>query len=177
MGYTIRETGGKWTAIIFATLMVTSLIAMPALASGPATTADRELNNGHDSLLNPGNNGEGNGPSNNGPPGENGPPDNDGPPGHDRGEAANVTLPEFDINDTIELLAAAREDIESIEGEEETATQNGAISALNKSISEYRAQTFPDSEAAFTYQRDAYIATLDLLETADDKNTVVTANE
>jgi len=172
----MQQTGGKWTAVIFATIMVTSMIAMPVLAASPASGTE-----GGDTAWNPGN-----GPSDGGPPGnggDNGPPSDDsgsgngGPPGHDRGEEANVTILDLEANSTVELLVDARTQIESQDNESEDTLREEFQKAVNESIDDYRGELFPASSQTFESQREAYRTLQELSGEIDDQESITAAEQ
>ncbi|ADB58937.1 von Willebrand factor type A [Haloterrigena turkmenica DSM 5511] len=142
----MRFNKERVVAVFFAVLMVTSAIAMPALASGPSATAANERS--ASVAAHPGN-----GPAPNaGPPGQNG-----GPPGHDRGDA-NVTIPDLEENTSVDAILNATYRLEELEIENETAAAvavNDTVDAVNALVGEYRRVRYADSRAAFDRLADA----------------------
>lgn len=155
MGFSKERLG----AVFFAVLMVTSLVAMPALASGPSASAAGERTDAFAVQT-----GASLGPDD-GPPGRNG----GGPPGHDRGDA-NVTIPDLEENTTLEAIVTATErlgDLE-IEGDDDaTAAANDTVEAVNASLQEYRRARYADSRAAFGHLAEAQRALATLRDDVD----------
>lgn len=133
----------RWVAVFFAVLMATSLVAVPALASGPnGGSSDGQLA----SIPDHANGG--------------GPPDKSnagGPPGHDRGESANVTIPDVEANSTVELLFDARDRLERLDMANESTAEirDDAVESITESADAYRQQVVADSPAAFDHIRTA----------------------
>ncbi|MFB1064480.1 VWA domain-containing protein [Natrinema sp. H-ect4] len=134
--------------------MVTSLVAIPALASGPSATAnERSASYAVHTANGPGT--DTGPPSQNGdrPPGQSG----NGPPGHDRGDA-NVTVPDLEENTTVEATLTATERLGDLEIENDTvaaAAANDTVSEINASLQEYRGLRYVDSRAAFEHLAEA----------------------
>ncbi|MGM0387395.1 MAG: VWA domain-containing protein [Natrinema limicola] len=175
-------------AIIFAVLMATSLIAMPALASEPSATTGNErvasvtaqTGNGPAPAIGPpGQNGGG-------PPVQNdgGPPrhsDGGGPPGHNRGDV-NVTVPALEENTSLETVLNATYRLEELEIEKGTAAAtaaNDTVDSVNALAQEYRRLRYVDSQAAFDHLADAQrsLARLQANVDEDDKATVGAISE
>lgn len=139
----MKRSQGKWIAVIFAVVLTTSIIVTPALASGNIPTPGDERSAAFSSS--PG--------QNDGPPGQR----TDDAPGHNRGEDANVSIPDLDVNSTIEILDNSYKRLEELEfGESDAeAIQNETLQTINASTAEYRRNTFADSKAVFDYLNDA----------------------
>ncbi|NUC74033.1 VWA domain-containing protein [Haloterrigena sp. SYSU A558-1] len=173
MGFEKERLG----AVFFAVLLATSLVAMPALASGPSASAADEQRSPF--AVQPGNSP---GP-NDGSLGQKGggPPGQDGPPGHDRGDA-NVTVPNLEENTTLETILAATERLEELDiadDDDATAAANDTVAAINASLHEYRRARYADSQAAFKHLADAQqaLATLRSEVDADDEAVVDAISE
>ncbi|MHC3439667.1 hypothetical protein ACYJ1Y_16635 [Natrialbaceae archaeon A-gly3] len=159
----------KWLAIGFAVLMVTSLVAMPALAGGSTpSSADEHYSQQYAA-----------GHGGDGPPGHgnDGPPAGDagqtGPPGHERGsDALNVTVPELDANSSLKTILVATERLEELdwnESESDAEAITGTVTAINDSIQAYRQVDHVDDAAAFDSLSDAQ-ASLEEVQTEFDEN-------
>ncbi|WP_265109403.1 vWA domain-containing protein [Halosolutus halophilus] len=150
MGFSKERLG----AVLFAVLMATSLVAMPALASGPSASAADERTTAFAAQTG-GSPGADDGPpgrSGGGPPGQDG-----GPPGHDRGDA-NVTIPDLEANTTLEAIVSATERLGELEidGDDAATTPaNDTVEAVNASLQEYRRVRYADSRAAFEHLAEA----------------------
>ena len=136
-------SGGKGVAVVFAMLMVTSLVAAPALANSPSTTPS---DNQFASISDHANGG--------GPPGES---NGGGPSGHARGDSANVTIPDVEANSTVELLFDTRERLERLDIADESAVaiRDNATESITESVDAYRQQVAADSPVAFDHIRAA----------------------
>ncbi|SDL00581.1 vWA domain-containing protein [Natronorubrum texcoconense] len=165
------DTRQELVAICFAVLMATSMIAMPALATGPSATTVNDRSNG---LL-----GQADGPPGHGdgPPGQNGggPPGNgDGPPGHDRGDA-NVTVTELESNTSIEAVVNATERLGDLDLEDEAASTaaNETVAAINASLQEYRQFEYADSRESFEQFAEAQRSLADLSDAVDEDDEAI----
>ncbi|WP_306054755.1 vWA domain-containing protein [Natronococcus wangiae] len=147
----------RLSAVIFAVLMVTSLVATPALASGAGANTGGERSNAvtvqtgtTPGLV-------------------------DGPPGHDRGDA-NVTVPDLEENTTVESILTATERLGGLEIEDDgdaAAAANDTVDAVNASIQEYRRLQHADSRAAFEHLADAQRSLAELKDEVDGENEAI----
>ncbi|WP_249038823.1 hypothetical protein [Haloterrigena salifodinae] len=147
--------------------MATSLIATPALASGPSATTATERSGAVEAHT-----GNTLGP-NGGPPGRNG----GSPPGHDRGDA-NVTVPTLEENTSVDAILNATYRLEELEIENETAAAvavNDTVDAVNALVGEYRRVRYADSRAAFDRLADAQRSLAVLKDEVDDDEAIVDA--
>lgn len=163
----MTDSEGALLALFFSAILVLSMAGGPALAQPPNNySTETEATS---VTYQPSNQG---GQSGNGAPSDNG-----GPPGHDRGETANVSIPDLSVNSTDSLLIEARTQVEQINDTNTSALQAEIKTALNASIAAYREGIYPGSKEIFTHQREAYtkLATLDERVEAGEK--ISTARE
>lgn len=161
----------RLSAVFFTVLLATSLVAMPALASGPSASAADEQRSPFavQPGSSPGPDDGSLGQKGGGPPGQ------DGPPGRDRGDA-NVTIPTLEENTTLETILAATERLEELDIEDDdaaTAAANDTVAAINASLHEYRRVRYADSQAAFKHLADAQQALATLRSEVDEDDEAV----